>query len=124
MTGAEYDGAVRALQVRAEALIEETRRRLAVDAEAVVGALEGRAEVLERHARTSDLVASSAFFSAVPMTLRESDRPDAVVFSQERWQVGLVQNHGGWMTDAPAFCPPGAYVLVVALIPRALPEKA
>lgn len=120
MTGAEYDGAVKALQERADRLVADTRETLAKDAAALVGALEARAGVLARHERTSDLVASSAFFAAVPFRLEQADRP-GMVYLENGGGHQAVKLMPDWNNHGQGICPPGDYTLVVALIPRPKP---
>ena len=122
MTGAEYDGAVKALREQAERLVAETRDKLAKDAAALVGALEAKVEVLERHARTSDLVASAAFFTAVPAVVNDNN-------DTEPNEVGCIGRGGHSLgaysrqntSSANLRIPHGHYTLVVALIPRSKP---
>ena len=114
MTGAEYDGAVKALQERADKLVADTRETLAKDAAALVGALEARAEVLARHARTSDLVASATFFKAIPVSADEGTYEPDTVGGAGRTNWSLYEH-----ASQPRRIPPGNYTLVIALIPRA-----
>lgn len=121
MTGAEYDGAIKALHDRIEAAIDGARRQLIDDAKKLTDMLDGRAEILARHERVSDLVATSSFFSAIPIRLQEDDKPRSVGMCKAGVFVDVDPQM--WASGRPQTgeCPAGDYILVVALVPRAKP---
>ena len=117
MTGSEFDGAVRAIQARAEEIVAKARDELIKDITTLTDAMEGRAEVLHRHERMSDLVASSAYFAAVPITMNEAAGIDYVRDTNNHC-------HGVDCTlrdrrSEGVKVPAGEYILVVALVKRA-----
>ena len=119
MTGAEYDGAVKALQERAEKLVADTRAALAKDATAIIEALEAKADLAERYQSLRHLDRDAVFFRAVPVSLDARQIPYAVLTAGNgNYPINLDPRASAMEADDVKA---GEYYLVTCLVPKVKP---